>query len=75
MFVYTETYDTKFKYIILTRQISYASLSSITGISRQSLSNYANAIRKPSIDDGRKIINALGLKAEDIFELFEPFEG
>lgn len=67
-------YDTKLKYIMISREISYSTLSSVTDISRQSLSNYANGIRKPSIDDARKIINALGLKPEDVFDLFEEFE-
>lgn len=65
-------YPTKFKKIIEQRGSSYGALSAVTGLSRQTLSNYANGIRKPDIQTACLIIKVLNLDISEIKTLFEP---
>lgn len=65
-------YPTKFKQILEEKNISYSTVSDLSGITRQALCNYANGIRKPDIQTACIIIRVLCLKIEDIENLFEP---
>ena len=65
-------YPTRFKMIIEQREASYSALAAVTGLTRQSLCNYANGIRKPDISTACLIIRTLNLNINDIETLFEP---
>lgn len=65
-------YPTKFKMIIEKRNVSYGTLSAVTGLTRQALYNYANGLRKPDIQTACLIIKTLNLGINEIETLFEP---
>lgn len=67
-----EMYETLLKKILEEKGVSLYILSRLTGISRQSLSNYANGKREPDIPTAVKIIKALQLDEMIIYRLFEP---
>lgn len=65
-------YETYFKKLIDERGYSYNIISSLTGIPRSTISNYASGRRKPDIQTACRIMKALNIDISLIGKLFEP---
>jgi len=65
-------YETLFKKIILERGLSYNVVAKMTGLNKNTISNYANGYRTPDLDTTCVILNCLGLEANSIYNLFKP---